>query len=598
MSRPSNLMTGRTVYWTLMIYDDQGVLVDPDITPTVSVTRNGTPLADLVSVIKRGPRAGTYDCQYNPSTDTEGDFFGLEEIVTVAGQAYVNPWSLEVVAPERGTDNANTVTPNTVTPNTIAPDNSSISQVLGVVSELQGNQGQWLTATGFSTFDPTTDTVNSVGTVAVCASNSDMRGTDNANTVAPDNAGIAENATKIDQTRAAVDVVYGIADDILDDTSNLNANQGQWLTATGFSTFNPVTTTVITDTASRNASKADVSGLSTFNASTDQVVASNMRGTDNVNTSDLALQATLQNVGTNVGDTLIAALNLQANQNNWLTATETVATNMRGTDDALLASTAPNHFDIMAINASGAITTSNPSTGGTGSDHTAEDVAALILAVPTSPIGNTSSGSISLVDTTTNLTNSGAASPAPTTAEMYNYFTSGSRQVTFRSDVSGLATESNMLALNSGLVSLIDGLNDFDPSSDVVQNVNSVVTTTNLTNGSDSTLAKQNEIIASIASLNDFNPSSDVVASVTLVNTTTNLTNGGSSGGGGGDATAANQQQIISDIAALNDFNPSTDAVANVVLVNTTTNLTNQSGGSNGGGGTTIVSANPTPRAF
>jgi hypothetical protein len=271
---------------------------------------------------------------------------------------------------------------------------------------------------------------------------------------------------------------------------------------------------------------------------------------------------------------------------------------MRGTDDALLASTAPNHFDIMAINASGAITTSNPSTGGTGSDHTAEDVAALILAVPTSPIGNTSSGSISLVDTTTNLTNSGAASPAPTTAEMYNYFTSGSRQVTFRSDVSGLATESNMLALNSGLVSLIDGLNDFDPSSDVVQNVNSVVTTTNLTNGSDSTLAKQNEIIASIASLNDFNPSSDVVASVTLVNTTTNLTNGGSSGGGGGDATAANQQQIISDIAALNDFNPSTDAVANVVLVNTTTNLTNQSGGSNGGGGTTIVSANPTPRAF
>lgn len=581
-----------------MIYDDQGVLVDPDITPTVSVTRNGTPLADLVSVIKRGPRAGTYDCQYNPSTDTEGDFFGLEEIVTVAGQAYVNPWSLEVVAPERGTDNANTVTPNTVTPNTIAPDNSSISQVLGVVSELQGNQGQWLTATGFSTFDPTTDTVNSVGTVAVCASNSDMRGTDNANTVAPDNAGIAENATKIDQTRAAVDVVYGIADDILDDTSNLNANQGQWLTATGFSTFNPVTTPVTTDTASRNASKADVSGLSTFNASTDQVVASNMRGTDNVNTSDLALQATLQNVGTNVGDTLIAALNLQANQNNWLTATETVATNMRGTDDALLASTAPNHFDIMAINASGAITTSNPSTGGTGSDHTAEDVAALILAVPTSPIGNTSSGSISLVDTTTNLTNSGAASPAPTTAEMYNYFTSGSRQVTFRSDVSGLATESNMLALNSGLVSLIDGLNDFDPSSDVVQNVNSVVTTTNLTNGSDSTLAKQNEIIASIASLNDFNPSSDVVASVTLVNTTTNLTNGGSSGGGGGDATAANQQQIISDIAALNDFNPSTDAVANVVLVNTTTNLTNQSGGSNGGGGTTIVSANPTPRAF
>lgn len=45
-----------------------------------------------------------------------------------------------------------------------------------------------------------------------------------------------------------------------------------------------VTNAVETDTASRNASKADVSGLSTFDSSTDQVVASNMRGTDGANT--------------------------------------------------------------------------------------------------------------------------------------------------------------------------------------------------------------------------------------------------------------------------------------------------------------------------
>lgn len=40
-------------------------------------------------------------------------------------------------------------------------------------------------ATGFSTFNPATDTVVNVGTVATCTANSDMRGTDGANTVTP-----------------------------------------------------------------------------------------------------------------------------------------------------------------------------------------------------------------------------------------------------------------------------------------------------------------------------------------------------------------------------------------------------------------------------
>jgi hypothetical protein len=46
-------------------------------------------------------------------------------------------------------------------------------------------------------FDPATDTVVNVANVVVCASNTDMRGTDGANTVAPDNTGIAANGTAI-----------------------------------------------------------------------------------------------------------------------------------------------------------------------------------------------------------------------------------------------------------------------------------------------------------------------------------------------------------------------------------------------------------------
>lgn len=64
-------------------------------------------------------------------------------------------------------------------------------------------------------FDPTTDTVARVTLCDTVTTNTDMRGTDGANTVAPDNASISA---------------------ILVDTNDLQTNQGDWITATGFST--------------------------------------------------------------------------------------------------------------------------------------------------------------------------------------------------------------------------------------------------------------------------------------------------------------------------------------------------------------------------
>ena len=64
-----------------------------------------------------------------------------------------------------------------------------------------------------SYFDPTADTVANVTTVATTTTNTDMRGTDGANTTAPDNTSITA---------------------ILVDTNDLQTNQGNWLTATGF----------------------------------------------------------------------------------------------------------------------------------------------------------------------------------------------------------------------------------------------------------------------------------------------------------------------------------------------------------------------------
>lgn len=62
----------------------------------------------------------------------------------------------------------------------------------------------WATAVGFSTFDPDSDVVANVALVDVCTINSDMRGTDGANTTAPDNASIAQILIDTDTTIPAL----------------------------------------------------------------------------------------------------------------------------------------------------------------------------------------------------------------------------------------------------------------------------------------------------------------------------------------------------------------------------------------------------------
>ena len=90
------MKVGGTVYWTLMTYDADGILVDADSTPAVSVRKNGASIGDAVTVTKRAATTGIYDCSHNPAGEAEGDTFGYEESVTISSQAYTNPWSLEV----------------------------------------------------------------------------------------------------------------------------------------------------------------------------------------------------------------------------------------------------------------------------------------------------------------------------------------------------------------------------------------------------------------------------------------------------------------------------------------------------------------------
>ncbi len=260
-NRPTTLLKNGTLYWVLSVYNSSGVLVDADSTPSVTVRKNGSATSESVTVTKRGSSTGLYDCSLNPSLEAEGDTFHLEEELDISSVTYNNTWSVVVTesmitstevstavwdVPTSSYLGAGTFGLRFAALNTTTPDNTSITAIKSVTDQMvftianeldcnavTGGGGGDATAANqtaisnaiasLNDFDPASDDVAVVTTV------SNMRGTDNANTVVPDNAGVSAN---------------GIAISALND-------------------FDPATDTVITDTASRNASKADVSSLAT-----------------------------------------------------------------------------------------------------------------------------------------------------------------------------------------------------------------------------------------------------------------------------------------------------------------------------------------------
>lgn len=202
-------------------------------------------------------------------------------------------------------------------------------------------------------FNPATDTVARVTLVDTTATNTDMRGTDGANTVSPDNASIAA---------------------ILVDTNDLQTNQSDWVTATGFATPANVT-------ASQTAIQSDIAGLNNLSSedvtaavpTTAEIEAALLNEGDgqqlidaivtsigNTNLDEVTLVAAIRSDIERAGGMLdtvptltdieassilaktsdVAGLNDIAASDVWSVATRTVtggdvtATNMRGTDGA------------------------------------------------------------------------------------------------------------------------------------------------------------------------------------------------------------------------------------------------------------------------
>jgi len=282
-----------------------------------------------------------------------------------------------------------------------------------------------------------------------------------------------------------------------------------------------------------------------------------------------------------------------------LVGTCTTNTDMRGTDSALLASSAPTNFGDLAITAStGKVTvgTNDDKTGytlvvtpptsaeiytyftdGTREDLFKADVSSLAtssaLTTVDTVVDAIKAKTDSLTFTVPNQVDANALTGGTSAASIYTYFTSGSNEDAFKADVSALATSASISALN-----------DFDPANDTVAHVTLVDTTTTNTDmrGTDSAATASSlaivdgrtsailadtgtDIPAQISALNDFDPSSDTVARVTLVDTvTTNTDMRGTDGAN--TTTPPSVSDIVSGISAENYDGVAFDEIMKIIL--------------------------------
>lgn len=102
MSRPSVLFKDTALKWVIRVYDTSGGLTDADSSPTVAIRKNGASTADAVTVTKRSATIGIYDCTYDPSSESDGDRFTIEESVTVSTAVFENSWECLVMSDNVG----------------------------------------------------------------------------------------------------------------------------------------------------------------------------------------------------------------------------------------------------------------------------------------------------------------------------------------------------------------------------------------------------------------------------------------------------------------------------------------------------------------
>jgi len=380
----------------------------------------------------------------------------------------------------------------------IAPDNTSIAailtdtgttlpaQITGLPTPPTVTEFNARTLPSASYFNPTTDTVSNVTLVATTTTNTDMVGTNGANTIAPDNVGInaklsaMQGATfngttdsleairnqgdaawttgaggsspTVAQIRTELDANSTKLAAIVTDTNELQLNQGNWLTASGFSTFNPVTDTVANVTAVTNAVTLPIIPNNWISAAGVVTGALNGKGNWNIGKTGYSLT---QAFPTNFADLSITATTglTSVGINNDKTGYSISGT--KTTLDSL------NDLNASAIVSNGAITTSAGAVANVttttnltnGSGLTAQQVRDSLKLAPSAGIAATGSidDNINKLPTTTEFN----ARSLPSA----DYFVVGDYTAPDNASVSTILTNTG-----TDIPALINGLTDITPT--------------------------------------------------------------------------------------------------------------------------------------
>jgi len=97
MSRPTQFKIDNTLHWEIRLFTSSGTLINADFNPSLSCYKNGVDQGSVGNVAKRSSTVGTYDCDYDPAGEVDGDMFTITESSVVGGTTYENSWECMAV---------------------------------------------------------------------------------------------------------------------------------------------------------------------------------------------------------------------------------------------------------------------------------------------------------------------------------------------------------------------------------------------------------------------------------------------------------------------------------------------------------------------
>jgi hypothetical protein len=223
-----------------------------------------------------------------------------------------------------------------------------LDAILADTDELQINQGDWLTATGFSTHTAA-DVYTEFGdganlTALTTATGFSTHSAADVYTEFGDGSNLTTLTTATGfSTQASVDVIDGIVDAILVDTADLQTNQGSWLTATGFATqasvdvIDGIVDTILVDTNDLQTNQGSWLTATGFSTQASVDVIDGIVDSILIDTDELQLNQG-DWVDSGLGNNFDPAVDVVAQVT--LVDTTSANTDMRGTNSASLAATA------------------------------------------------------------------------------------------------------------------------------------------------------------------------------------------------------------------------------------------------------------------